>query len=205
LRPGEGQNRDIGRDERLAVEKALRAAGTVRSVLDVGAGNGRWLSTLSALKPSVLVALDLSRDSLAAARAGAAPAKAPDRPAFVCADVGALPFPTQSFDLVVCLEMMPYVRRGGRLKALREMRRVSGRWVVVQYAHCEGMGFLWQRVRSYLGLEARFPRNHLTMAEVQGEFRRAGLGVRGFARVGGMFSRSWVVLAEAPSPEWMKA
>src|SRR5688572_20056657 len=204
VRPGEGQNREIGRDERRAVEKALRATGSVRSILDVGAGNGRWFTLLSSKKPKVAVAIDISRDSLAAARAEAGPPESDGRIGLVCADIGALPLPSQSFDLVVCLELMPYVRRSGRLKALRELRRVSGRWVIVQYAHTEGLAFAWQKVRAKLGLEASFPRNHLSSEQIEAEFRRAGLGIRGFAKVGGAFSRSWVVLAEAPSPDWLK-
>lgn len=203
MRPGEGQNRDIGRDERRAVEKALRATGDVRSILDVAGGNGRWLSLLASRKASLVVTCDISRDNLTQARSMAdADSKGPV--AFVRGDAGALAFPSQSFDLVVCLEFMPYVRRSGRLRALKEMRRVSGRWVIVQYAHTEGLAFSWQKMRRRLGLEARFPRNHLSSAEIEGEFRRVGLGIRGFARVGGMFSRSWIVLAEAPSPDWLK-
>jgi SAM-dependent methyltransferase len=205
LRPGEGNNRDIDRDERRAVEKALRATGDVRSVLDVGAGNGRWLPSLAGTRASLVVALDLSRGELASARTETAPDGSRDRAGLVCGDAGALPFPTQSFDVVFCMGLMPYVRRSGRLRALREMRRVSNRWVIVQYAHNEGATFLWQRVKERLGLEARYPRNHLSSAEVEGELRKAGLGVRGFARIGGMFSRSWIVLAEAPSPDWLRA
>jgi len=204
LRLGEGQKRDIDRDERRAIEKALRATGDVRSILDLGTGNGRWLPTLAARNAPLVVALDLSREELDAAR-NAAAAGAPDTTALVCADAGALPFAAQSFDLVVCFALMPYVRRSGRLKALREMRRVSSRWVIVQYAHIEGFSFAAQRLRQRLGLEASFPKNHLSNAEIESELRRAGLGVRGFARVGGMFSRSSIVLAEAPSPDWMKA
>jgi ubiquinone/menaquinone biosynthesis C-methylase UbiE len=204
LRPGEGQNRDIDRDARRAVEKALRATGLVRSVLDVGTGNGRWLPSVASKKAGLVVALDIAHAELAGARAAMEPDSTPERVAMVCADAGALPVPSPSFDLVLCLEMMPYVRRVGRQRALREMRRVSGRWVVVQYAHNEGASFLWQRIRKRLGLEAHFPRNHLSRTEVQRELRQAGLGVRGFARVGGVFSRSWIVLAEAPSPDWMQ-
>lgn len=204
MRPGEGQNREIGRDELRAVEKALRATGEVRSILDVCAGNGRWLSVLATKKASLTVVADISRSAVSEARSSAGSDAAPERLGFLCADAGALPLPAQSFDLVVCLEFMPYVRRSGRLRALREMRRVSGRWVIVQYAHTEGLAFLWQKVRRKLGLEARFPRNHLSSAEIEAEFRRVGLGVRGFARVGGAFSRSWIVLAEAPSPDWLK-
>jgi SAM-dependent methyltransferase len=204
LRPGEGQHRDIPRHERRALEKALRAVGDVRTVLDVGTGNGRWLSTLNAKKPRLLVGLDFSRAELLTSRAAGAGSESGNAPALVCADAGALPFPAQSFDLVVCLGIMPYVRRSGRLRALREMRRVTGRWVIVQYAHREGLGLAWQRLRRRVGLEYHFPRNHLSYEDLQSEMRRAGLGVRGVAQVGGRFSRSWVVLAEAPSPDWMK-
>lgn len=204
MRPGEGQNRDIGRDERRAVDKALRATGDVRSILDVGAGNGRWFSLFATKKPSLTVAADVARDLLMEARSEAGPADSPERVGLVCADIGALPFATQSFDLVVCLELMPYVRRSGRIKALKELRRVSGRWVIVQYAHTEGLAFAWQKMRQRLGLEATFPRNHLSSEQIEAEFRRVGLGIRGFAKVGGAFSRSWIVLAEAPSPDWLK-
>ena len=179
----------------------MRATGDVRSILDVGSGNGRWLSTFATKKPAFLVALDCSRAELANARAAAGGSEGTS---VICADGGALPFRSQSFDLVLCLGMMPYVRRSGRLRGLREMRRVTGRWVIVEYAHTEGMGFFWQRLRRRLGLPAQSPRNRLTSREIEAEFRRAGLGIRGFARVGGMFSRSWIVLAEAPSPDWMK-
>lgn len=202
LRPGEGKNREISRHERRAVEKALRAVGDVRSLLDIGVGNGRWSSTLATARPRLFVGVDFSRAELLSARSSA-PAEGP-APTLVCADAGALPFAPQSFDVVCCLGLMPYVRRSGRLRALREMRRVSGRWVIVQYAHREGLGLLWQRLRRRIGLPAQFPRNHLSYEEVQGELRRVGLGIRGVARVGGRFSTSWVVLAEAPSPDWMK-
>jgi SAM-dependent methyltransferase len=203
LRPGEGERRDIGSDERRAVERALRATGDVRSILDVGSGNGRWLETLKTKKGAYIVELDCSRAELASARK-AAGADASASVAVLCADAGALPLRSQSFDLVMCLGMMPFVRRSGRLRALREMRRVTSRWVIVEYAHTEGMSFFWQRIRRRLGLPSKFPRNHLSVDEIQGEFRRAGLGIRGFARVGGSFSTCWVVLAEAPSPDWMK-
>lgn len=173
-------------------------------MLDVATGNGRWLPLLAGKKTKQILGLDLSRENLEAARQAGQALPDPECVDFVRGDAGALPFPAQSFDLVICLQLMPYVRRSGRLRALREMRRVTGRWVIVQYAHTEGLAFAWQKLRRYLGLEARFPRNHLSSDQIVGEFRRVGLGVRGFARVGGAFSRTWVVLAEAPSPDWLQ-
>lgn len=176
-------------------------AGDYRTLLDVGTGNARWLPSLPGKKTRLAVGLDSSRAELTTAR-GALPDGGVA--ALVCADAGAMPFPSQSFDVVICLGLMPYVRRSGRHRALKEMRRVTARWVIVEYAHREGLGLAWQRLKRSIGLEARFPRNHVTYEEMQGEFRRAGLGIRGVARVGGRFSRSWIVLAEAPSPEWMQ-
>lgn len=202
MRSGEGQNREIDSHEREALERVLRATGDLRSILDVGTGNGRWTPVLTSKKPRLLATLDLSNDALLAARH--ANNGTTERSVAVCGDAGALPFAAQSFDLILCLGLMPYVRRSGRLRALKEMRRVSSRWVVVQYAHTQGWAYHWQRVRGLVGLEVRFPRNHLSDPEIEAELRRAGLGVRGVARIGGAFSQSCFVLAEAPSSGWMK-
>jgi len=203
-RPGEGSERSIARDQRAAVERALKTAGKVQAILDVASGNGRWTDSLAKKRGASIVQLDLSGESLAAAR-GAAKRDKPVR-GYVRGDAGALPFRPQAFDLVVCLEFLPYIRRsGGRIRALKEMRRVSRRWVVVEYRHRQGLRFAWQRLRHRLGLEARFPVNHLSFEQIDGELRRAGLGVRELFKVGGRTSRSCVILAEAPSPDWLKA
>lgn len=180
----------------------MSAAGKVRSILDVGSGNGRWLPLLARKRKAAVVALDISADGLRAARQVDG---ATNLVGVVRGDAGSLPFPHQSFDLVFCVELFPYVARRGRLKALRELRRVTDRWVIVEYRHREGLRFAWQRLRARLGLEPRYPRNHLSRGEVENEIRRAGLGVRGIVPVGGLFSRSWIVLAEAPSPGWLQA
>jgi len=201
-RPGEGNDRSIGRTERAAVERALTATGKARAILDVASGNGRWTESLTRNNGAAIVQFDLSAESLAAARG--ADQKATH--SFVRGDAGALPFRPQVFDLVVCLEFLPYITRShGRVRALKEMRRVSRRWVIVQYCHRQGLRFAWQRLRHRLGLEAKFPRNHLSFDQIDEELRLAGLGLRHMFRIGGPNSRSCVVVAEAPSPEWMKS
>ncbi len=201
-RPGEGTQRSTTRSERLAVTEALKVVGRVGAVLDVASGNGRWTELLTRKRRSSIIHFDMSAELLAAAR-GAAKQGRPIH-GYVRGDAGALPFRTQIFDLVVCLEFLPYVRRsGGRIRALAEMRRVSRRWVVVEYRHRQGLHLAWQRLRLRLGLEARFPRNHFSYEQIDDELRRAGLGLRQVFPVGGLTSRSWVILAEAPSPDWM--
>ncbi|HYC01047.1 MAG TPA: class I SAM-dependent methyltransferase [Candidatus Limnocylindrales bacterium] len=200
LRPGEADSRDIRRDERAAVNKALRSVGKVRTVLDVACGNGRWSDVLARGRGRSLVDLDISAVALEAARQSK---NGTNIRGYVRGDAGTLPFSPQSFDLVVCLEFLCHVRGPGRLRALREMRRVSRRWVLVEYQHREGLKFAWQRVRRRMGLEARFPRNHLSREQIDVELRRAGLGIKHIFPVGGAFSRRWIIVAEAPSPAWL--
>lgn len=201
-RPGEGNDRSIARSERAAVQRALDATGKARAILDVASGNGRWAESLTRSNGAALVHFDLSAESLSAARG----AHQKPNHGFVRGDAGALPFRPQVFDLVVCLEFLPYISRsGGRVRALKEMRRVSRRWVVVQYSHRQGLRFAWQRLRARLGMEAKFPRSHLSYDQIDDELRLAGLGLRHVFRIGGPNSRSCVVVAEAPSPDWMKS
>ncbi|HYC56599.1 MAG TPA: class I SAM-dependent methyltransferase [Candidatus Binatia bacterium] len=200
LKPGEADSRDIRRDERVAVTKALRSLGKVRTVLDVACGNGRWSEVLARGRGRTIVNLDISAVALEAARQSK---NGTAIRGFVRGDAGTLPFNTQGFDAVVCLEFLCHVRGAGRLRALREMRRVSRRWVVVEYQHREGMGFAWQRIRRRMGLQARFPRNHLSREQIDVELRRAGLGIKRVIPVGGAFSKRWIIVAEAPSAAWL--
>lgn len=93
-------------------------------VLDVGAGTG--LLTLAVLgragASGQVVALDLSFDALGACRQQArttAPALTAN---YVTGDVRALPFPDQSFDVVVARSVLMYVP--DRQAAVRELHRV---------------------------------------------------------------------------------
>jgi ubiquinone/menaquinone biosynthesis C-methylase UbiE len=99
-----------------------------RRVLDAGCGHGFVMSFLSERSPSVeFFGLDFGLDALHYAR-GMVPA-AP----MLWGDVTQLPFRDDSFDLVICFGVLPYLREP-RL-ALQEFRRVSGDHVLLAVAN----------------------------------------------------------------------
>lgn len=99
----------------LALEQVRAAAGPTRPrMLDAGCGTGGMLARLAPL--GLAVGLDASPLALAhAARRGAAP---------LCrGTVGALPFRSGAFDLIVSLDVLYHRDVASDLEALREFRR----------------------------------------------------------------------------------
>lgn len=100
--------------------------GTAVRVLDVGCGNGAYLTQLR-IRGHAVVGCDLSKGMLAAAAAAATPDTE-----LVNADVARLPFVEAAFDIVLAPHMLYHV--SNRQAAASEMRRVlrpGGRCVVV--------------------------------------------------------------------------
>jgi SAM-dependent methyltransferase len=96
----------------------LAASERPRRILEVGCGEGIVLATLAARLPgSRLDGLELDETALEEAR------KRCPGATLVRGDACALPFGDQSFDLVVCLEVLEHLPEPAR--ALRELRRVA--------------------------------------------------------------------------------
>ena len=94
----------------------VEAAGA--SVLDAGCGTGINLGWLRQFRPRRVVGVDLSRDALEFCRRRGEARLAQ-------ASVLALPFAGESFELVVCNDVIQHLPgRGGDLAALKEFRRV---------------------------------------------------------------------------------
>ena len=85
--------------ERVIVDvEALRPL----DVLDVGSGPGTLAVALAARLPAArVVGIDVTRSMVDAARRAAALSELVDRVTFVHGDASAMPFPAESFDLVV--------------------------------------------------------------------------------------------------------
>lgn len=106
----------VGRFLRRVSEVA--ATERPRRVLEVGCGEGIVLATLAARLPGTRFdGLELDEMALEQARVRCPGAK------LVRGDACELPFGDQSFDLVVCLEVLEHLPEPGR--ALRELRRVA--------------------------------------------------------------------------------
>lgn len=108
---------------RRALVHALLPPGPVGSVLDAGCGDGALAEDLRRELSARVVALDLAHKRLAFA-SGRAP-----EVAFGQASVYRLPFQGESFDLVVCTDLLEHLDEPEA--AVRELVRVARRAVVV--------------------------------------------------------------------------
>lgn len=121
--------------EQAALE-ALLAPLAVTNALDLGTGSGRWLPLLARTGAARLVGLDFSLPMLRQN-----PAVSP----LVCADAASLPFPNESFDLVLASLMVGHLRDLARW--VGEVRRVLRRGGHLLYSdfHPLGAAAGWQR------------------------------------------------------------
>lgn len=102
-----------------AAIRRLLAGRDLRSSLELGCGFGRLTPTFASLSQEH-VAIDINPDALAAARAAY-----PDL-RFQQYDGGALPFPDDTFDLVVSWTVLQHIRPTLIEQTLRELLRVLG-------------------------------------------------------------------------------
>jgi SAM-dependent methyltransferase len=157
----------------------------VRSVLDTPGGTGRF-APLVLRAGRRLVLADLSRAMLAEARSCGA--------ARVQADALALPFADASFDLVLCMRFLFHVPRELQPRVLRELARVSRRFVAVDVRHGWAWSSFTRGLRGRLAARPVSPR--LRPAEIGPLFAEAGLALRSTRWFAPGFSEKVLVLAE---------
>ena len=135
------------------------------SVLEIGVGDGVFgdhLKSHGVAYTSVDIAEDLSPD--------------------VVADVTALPFPDESFDVVCAFEILEHVPFEGFDEALRELSRVSKRHVIISLPHFgPSIRFelkipLVPRVR--FAWKVQYPKRHRFNGEHYWEVGKRGFSVR---------------------------
>ena len=113
-----------------------------QSVLDVGCGPGTITVDLANLvAPGRVVGVDHAPGILEQARLAAAEAGLADRTEFAQADVHALEFADDTFDVVHAHQVLQHV--GGPVTALREMRRVCKPGGIVAVRESDYRAFFW--------------------------------------------------------------
>lgn len=100
----------------------------VRTILDVGCGNGAFLNSLSDMYEAV--GLDSSQEALKYVKTKA-----------IHGDITALPFKSASFDLVTCLEVLEHLPSDVFEKALPELQRVSKKYIIISVPNDEDLDF----------------------------------------------------------------
>jgi len=172
--------------------RALEHTDGVRTTLDVPCGTGRFAKRL-AERGFRVVGSDLSVEMMDVARSKIEP---DDKvTGFVQADAESLPFRDDALDCVISVRFLFHVEAGSRLRILREMRRVSRRWLVLDYRHRYSVRFLVWRIKRALGLTDE-PLERVTRAEMERELRDAGVSVREVLPVTRIFSDKWIVIGE---------
>jgi SAM-dependent methyltransferase len=182
-----------------AIRAALRDATGVRTILDLPCGTGRFTGAL-AREGFEIVGSDISLEMLrkAATLENQDPARGqpPAIRGYVQANAEHLPLRNDSLDCVVSIRFMMHVDPATRVRMLREFRRVSRRWVIVDYRHCYTFRYVLTHTFGKLGL-GRTPLSRVSRKELEQEFTDAGFAIRNVIRVSTpLLSDKWIVLAE---------
>lgn len=183
------------RREWAAVERALAGAEGTRIVLDMPCGTGRFTGNL-ARAGYLVVGADISVPMMRQAQSKPDLAN-PNILGYVQADAEHIPLASQAVDCVMCIRFMFHVDSTTRRSILREMGRVSKRWLVVDYRHCYSPRWLIWRISYALGLTKR-KLDRVSRQQLENEFTDAGLKIVGVYPSRRLLSDKWMVLAESP-------
>lgn len=180
--------------EKRALQRLLaRALGNDRQlrVLDVPCGTGRITRMLLAMGLPVLAG-DISPAMLRVAADKCRPYQT--RLAFQRLDLERLDLPSDSFDLVTCVRLMHHLDSQARQGVLKELARVSRRWVLINVSYSSRFYRLRRKLKRWLGQGVS--RQSSTWAEVLRETRAAGLKVRAWKFVARWLSEDLTLLLE---------
>lgn len=179
------------------VSRALVSAVGVKSVLDMPCGTGRFMPRFAAAGFRV-VGADIALPMMRVAKekcVGLASVGG-----FVRADAERLPFADAALDCVVSIRFLHHVDPASRVAMLREMARVSRRWVLLDYRHKYSYRYAKLRLRSAVGFPARERMPQVSHGELDAETTAAGLEVVARHFVAPFFSDKWIVLCEKSIP-----
>ena len=187
--------RKVEAAERRIVEGMLLGLRLRGPVLDAPCGTGRFLPIFAAFSREI-VAADTSAEMLALARQESVQAGWPI--AYVMADVRRLPVEDRRFELAFAMRLLHRVRgREERLDVLRELARVSRRWVL----------FSFYDRRSWRGLRDRLRGRYAgeTPEVIEAEVAQAGMRVERFYPVGWRGRQTLVLCLKSDVPPQLPA
>lgn len=162
------------RRERRLLAAWFAQIGVVPSALDLPCGFGRYHGMLRAQARRVIEA-DYSGDMVKTARQRSAP----DAPDGLRCFGHEIPLRDRSVELVFSMRLNHHlVDPATRREHLRELFRVSGRWVVFSYFDHASFKNLLRRARARAGLTRKPPKSTLRRAEVRALAEDSGFRVR---------------------------
>ncbi len=179
-----------------ALTRALDRAGNIGTILDIPCGTGRFTGDLVQAGYTVIGG-DISIPMMKQAKAKPAAAD-PKVLGFVQADAENLPLADDSVDCVMSIRFMHHVDSATRRRMLRDMGRVSRRWLIIDYRHRYSIRWAIWRIGRALGL-TRKPLDRVSSQGLRDEFSDAGLRIVEIFPSRRLLSDKWMVLAETQS------
>ena len=177
------------------IRAALELTSGVSRVLDLPCGTGRFTAPL-ALRGYQVIGSDVSIEMMQQAKSAG---RVDGVNGYLQADAKQLPLRTGCVDCVMSIRFLMHVDSETRVRMLREMRRVSRRWLILDYRHRYSHRYAVWCLKRLLGLtKQKLPR--VTRAQVEGELGAAGLSVRKIIPVAVWFSDKWIVVGEPTTP-----
>jgi SAM-dependent methyltransferase len=135
---GHPRGRRQNEETKIALERALNSISGVKKILDMPCGSGR-LTQFFYDRGYTYFGADISMEMM---NVLAREQKARDLiPPLVRCDGEALPFKDDAFDCVVCVRFLNHsIPKSVRDNVLREMKRVSKKWLILQSQHLRFLG-----------------------------------------------------------------
>lgn len=174
---------------------ALAETEGVGTIVDLPCGTGRFTDRLVECGYEV-IGSDISAEMMQQAKKRIGPMKG--LRGFIRADAEHLPLPDASVDCVMSIRFLFHVDPVTRVRMLKEMGRVSRRWLILDYRHKYSYRYAMYRLKKLVGM-AKNPLVRVSRAQLEQEARDAGLKIKAVLPVARVFSDKWVVLCERTS------
>ena len=191
-----GPRKQIDRREQRAVKTIFTELDGCQSVLDVPSGAGRFVVCLSESNRQV-IELDVAREIL---EFGWRRARQLDRPAwFLQADASRLPLAGGSVDAVFCNRLLHHIRSvEGRAVILRELHRVSRRYVIVSFFNYQSFAGLRRFLKALRGRKPNYV-GQPTLSEFSQEIATCGFRLLKVVPTGPLWVAQQYLLLERAS------
>jgi len=131
---------------RKALQEAFEGIPGIRKVLDLPCGTGRFTNFFYE-RGYIYFGVDISKEMLDILAGDQKPLTR--APSLVRSDGEALAFKDNSVDCIVCIRLFQLIPRTAKEAVLKEMRRVSAKWLIVEVMYVKSMR-RFRRIKSLL-------------------------------------------------------
>lgn len=125
-------------EEKKRIEEIINCIPVdVKSILDVGCGNGTFLNTLTSFFPkrfNALIGMDTSREALKHSRTRK-----------ILGNIDNIPFKNNCFDLLTALEVLEHLPQEDFQKGILELQRVSRKYLIITVPNDQNLELLLVR------------------------------------------------------------